>query len=63
MNVKEAFSRVRKAVAVAVAGAVVVGLGRIGVVTDVDTVETLVTFGITTVLVYLVPNAKDVIDG
>lgn len=63
MNVKEAFSRVRKAVAVAVAGVVVVGLGRIGVVTDVDTVETLVTFGITTVLVYLVPNSKDVIDG
>lgn len=63
MNVKEAFSRVRKAVAVAVAGAVVVGLGRIGVVTDVDTVETLVTFGITSVLVYLVPNSKDVIDG
>lgn len=63
MNVKEAFSRVRKAVAVAVAGAVVVGLGRIGVVTDVDTVETLVTFGITSLLVYLVPNSKGVIDG
>lgn len=63
MNVKEAFSRVRKAVAVAVAGAVVVGLGKLGVVTDVPTVETIVSYALTSVLVYLVPNSKDVIDG
>ena len=59
MGVKEAISRVRKAIAVAVAGVVVVALGKAGVVTDVQTVETLVTFGITSLLVYLVPNKKD----
>lgn len=59
MGVKEAISRVRKAIAVAVAGVVVVLLGKAGVVTDVGTVEVLVTFGITSVLTYLVPNKKD----
>ena len=63
MGVKEAFSRVRKAVAVAVAGGVVLGLSKLGVVTDVSTVEVLVSYGITTLMVYLVPNAKGVIDG
>lgn len=62
MRVKEAFSRVRKAVAVAVAGAVVVGLSKLGVVTDVETVETLVTFGITSLVVYLVPNSQEYFD-
>lgn len=59
MGVKEAISRVRKAIAVAVAGVAVVLLSKAGVVTDVETVETLVTFGITSLLVYLVPNKKD----
>ncbi|MFO0417772.1 MAG: hypothetical protein ACK53T_00060 [Planctomycetota bacterium] len=62
MSVKEAFSRVRKAVAVAVAGVVVVLLGRAGVIVDAGTVETLVTFAITSAIVYVVPNAKGVVD-
>lgn len=63
MGVKEAFSRIRKAVAVAVAGAIVVGLSKLGVVTDVPTVETIVSFALTSALVFLVPNSKGVIDG
>lgn len=60
MSVKEAFARVRKAVAVAVAGVVVALLGKAGVVTDVGSVEVLVIAAINTALVYLVPNKKDV---
>ena len=58
MDVKDAISRVRKAVAVAVAGVVVLALSKAGVVTDVGTVETLVTFGITSLITYFVPNKK-----
>lgn len=58
MNVKESLGRIRKAIAVAVAGVVVVLLGKAGVVTDVGTVEVLVTFGITSLVTYLVPNSK-----
>lgn len=63
MGVKDAIGKIRKAVAVAVAGVVVVLLGKAGVVTDVGTVEVLVTFGITSLITYLVPNSKDFIDG
>jgi hypothetical protein len=62
MDVKESLGRIRKAIAVAVAGVVVVLLGKAGVVTDVGTVETLVMFGLTSVLTYLVPNSKQYID-
>jgi hypothetical protein len=62
MDVKESLGRIRKAIAVAVAGVVVVLLGKAGVVTDVGTVEVLVTFGLTSVLTYLVPNSKQYID-
>lgn len=62
MNVKESLGRIRKAIAVAVAGVVVVLLGKAGVVTDVGTVEVLVTFGITSALTYLVPNSKPYFD-
>lgn len=58
MNVKESLGRIRKAIAVAVAGVVVVLLGKAGVVTDVGTVEVLVTFGITSLVTYFVPNSK-----
>lgn len=61
-NVWESVRRIRKAVAVAIAGVVVVLLGRAGVVTDVATVETLVSFGLTALLVYFVPNAKNEMD-
>jgi len=63
MGVYEALRRIRKALAVAVAGVVVVLLGKAGVVTDLETVETLVTFGLTSLLVWAVPNAKDGLDG
>jgi hypothetical protein len=62
MGVKESLGRIRKAIAVAVAGVVVVLLGRAGVVTDANTVEVLVTFGITAVITYLVPNSKGYLD-
>lgn len=62
MNVKESLGRIRKAIAVAVAGVVVVLLGKAGVVTDVGTVEVLVTFAITSVVTYLVPNSKPYFD-
>lgn len=62
MGVKESLGRIRKAVAVAVAGVVVVLLGKAGVVTDAGTVEVLVTFGITSVITYLVPNSKGYLD-
>ena len=62
MGVKESLGRVRKAIAVAVAGVVVVLLGKAGVVTDVGTVEVLVTFGITSLVTYLVPNSKRYFD-
>lgn len=62
MDVKESLGRVRKAIAVAVAGVVVLGLGKAGVVTDVGTVEVLVTFAITSLVTYLVPNSKRYID-
>lgn len=62
MGVKESIGRIRKAIAVAVAGVVVVLLGKAGVVTDVGTVEVLVTFGITSALTYLVPNSKGYLD-
>lgn len=62
MNVKESLGRIRKAIAVAVAGVVVLGLNKAGVVTDVGTVEVLVTFAITSVVTYLVPNSKPYFD-
>ena len=62
MGVKESLGRIRKAIAVAVAGVVVVLLGKAGVVTDVGTVEVLVTFGITSLVTYLVPNSKEYLD-
>lgn len=62
MNVKESLGRIRKAIAVALAGVVVVLLGKAGVVTDVGTVEVLVTFAITSVVTYLVPNSKPYFD-
>jgi hypothetical protein len=62
MDVKESIGRIRKAIAVAIAGVVVVLLGKAGVVTDVGTVEVLVTFGITSLITYLVPNSKQYID-
>lgn len=62
-NVWEAAKKIRKALAVALAGGVVVLLGRAGVVADIDTVETLVTFGITALMTYVIPNAKDGLDG
>ncbi len=62
MGVKESLGRIRKAIAVAVAGVVVLGLGKLGVVTDVGTVETLVTWGIGALAVYIVPNSKGYLD-
>lgn len=62
MNVKESLGRIRKAIAVALAGVVVVLLGKAGVVTDVGTVEVLVTFAITSLMTYLVPNSKPYFD-
>ena len=62
MNVKESLGRIRKAIAVALAGVVVLGLSKAGVVTDVGTVEVLVTFAITSVVTYLVPNSKPYFD-
>lgn len=62
MGVKESIGRIRKAIAVAVAGVVVVLLGKAGVVTDVGTVEVLVTFGVTSLITYLVPNSKGYLD-
>lgn len=62
MNVKESLGRIRKAIAVALAGVVVVLLGKAGVVTDVGTVEVLVTFAITSAVTYLVPNSKPYFD-
>ena len=62
MGVKESLGRIRKAIAVAAAGVVVVLLGKAGVVTDVGTVEVLVTFGITSLITYLVPNSKRYLD-
>lgn len=61
MNVealKLAIGRVRKAIAVALAGVIVLGLGKAGVITDVDTIETIVTFAIASASVYFVPNSK-----
>jgi hypothetical protein len=62
MDVKESLGRIRKAVAVALAGVVVLVLGKVGVVTDPGTVEVLVTFGITSLITYLVPNSKGYLD-
>lgn len=59
MGVRASVSRVRKALAVAVAGVVVVALGRVGVDVAASDVETLVTFGVTSLLVWLVPNSKE----
>ena len=61
MDIKLAVGKVRKAVAAAVAVAVVGVVGK-WVQIDVGTVETLVNAVIVAVTVWAVPNAKDVLD-
>lgn len=62
-NVWEAAKRVRKALAVVLAGAIVLGLSKVGVIVEAQDAEILVSFLVTSILVYLVPNAKDGLDG
>ena len=62
MDVRESIKRIRKAIVVAAAGGIVVALGKFGVIAEIDTVETLVTFGITAFITWAVPNSKEYLD-
>lgn len=61
MVIKDAVAKVRKAIAAAIATAVVGAVGR-WISLDAGTVQALVEAAIVAVVVWAVPNAKDVFD-
>jgi type III secretory pathway component EscS len=61
MNLRVAFAQSRKAVAAAVTVGVMVLLRKAGVELDNGTVQFLVESGITSLVVWLVPNAEKLV--